>query len=94
MKGKITDWEKLSGKVIVLFLIAMLMSYSPGLLRGFFDDNLYPANNTHGIMDDKWEWGFRHYLYFFMNVALFVIQVVRIFKWVFKREEDKNCFPV
>lgn len=93
----ITDWEKLSLKIIALFATAMLISYSPQFLRGFFNDSLYPT--TYGfhndIIDADWNWGFRHYLYLIMNILLFIVQITRIIKWVDKRSSnDKNCFPV
>ena len=91
---KITDWEKLSLKVILLFATAMLISYSPQFLRGFFNDTLYTDQVHHDLFDTAWNWGFRHYLYFWMNIILFIIQIARIVKWVEIRGRDKNCFPV
>ena len=58
-KLKITDWEKLSLRIIILFAIAMLISYSPQFLRGFFADRLYSADEiwSRGVMDTDWNWG-------------------------------------
>jgi len=41
MKKIITDWEWLSLRIITLFALAMLISFTPELLRGFFGDELY-----------------------------------------------------
>lgn len=98
-KLKITDWEVLSIRVILLFVTAMLISYSPQFLRGFFEDMPYEIDKwgyqkTRGIIDDHWDWGFRHYLYFYMCLILFGIQAVRIIKWVNKTSDKRNAFPV
>lgn len=98
-KIKLTDWEVLSLRVIGLFVTAMLVSYSPQFLRGFFADTMYDAEKLRysfgrGFIDDQWDWGFRHYLYFWMCVTLFVIQAVKIIKWANKRSNSSNSFPV
>jgi hypothetical protein len=88
---KLNRWYALSLRVIVLFVTAMLVSFSPELLRGFFGDELYVADkygympHTYDWVDEKWDWGFRHKLYFCMCICLFIVQAVRLFVWV-----DKN----
>jgi len=93
-----TDWEWLSLRIITLFALAMLISFTPELLRGFFGDELFVSHNifttTTGLIDVKWSWGFRHYLYFWMCIVLFIVQVFRIAKWVGNRSYDSNSFPV
>jgi len=94
-----TDWEWLSLRIITLFALAMLISFTPGLLRGFFGDELYApqglfSSNSSSFIDDKWVWGFRHYLYFFMCIALFIVQAIRIAKWIENRSDDSDSFPV
>jgi hypothetical protein len=91
---KITDWEKLSIKVILLFITAMLVSFSPEFLRGFFGDEIYEDGYTRGIIDDHWDWGFRHFLYFLMCIVLFIIQAVKIIKWVIERSDDRDAFEI
>lgn len=95
-KLKITDWEILSLRVIGLFITAMLISYSPQLLRGFFEDKLYTEDGRwhHDWIDGKYDWGFRHYLYFWMCFILFIIQAVKIVKWIIRTSEKRNAFPV
>jgi len=91
---KITDWEKVSIRVILLFFTAMMVSYSPTLLRGFFADEMYKDGYTRGMFDDHYDWGFRHYLYFYMCVVLFFIQAIKIVKWVIERSDDNDAFEV
>jgi len=90
-------WMKLSLRVIALFFTAMLISYSPMYLRPFFADVEYGIHNygslgtehiTRGMIDVNWEWGFRHYLYFYMCIVLFAIQAVKIITWVGAYEDD------
>ncbi len=86
-------WYGLSIRVIALFATAMLVSYSPMFLRGFFEDtpNLPDQFGRvwgKGIMDGNWDWGYRHYLYFYMCVVLFFIQGVRICKWIEKNRSE------
>ena len=95
---KFTDWEKISLRVIGLFATAMLASYSPMFLRGFFGDTPNSPDSLGliwhgGFFDEQWSWGFRHYLYFWMCVILFLIQAVKIIKWISTRNDDTS-FPV
>ncbi len=91
---KITDWEKLSIRVILLFSTAMLVSFSPEFLRGFFGDTAYEEGRTRGMFDDKYDWGFRHFLYFWMCIVLFIIQAVKIAKWIIERSDDDDSFEI
>jgi hypothetical protein len=90
---KINKWYALSLRVIGLFVTAMIVSFSPELLRDFFADELYKVDSSgynwhHSLVDDDWSWGYRHYLYFFMCLALFIIQAVRLFKWIEKYSDE------
>ncbi len=91
-KNKLNAWNGLSLRIIALFATAMLLSYSPALLRGFFEDTYIPADAYgyrwgKGFIDTEWNWGYRHYLYFLMCMALFCVQACRLFKWIGKHEE-------
>lgn len=86
---KINKWYGLSIRVIALFVTAMIVSFSPTFFRSFFDDYLYTPDDSsysRGFFDKEWHWGYRHYLYFWMCVILFIIQAVRLGMWV-----DKNA---
>lgn len=90
---KLNAWNGLSLRIIALFATAMLVSYSPALLRGFFDDTFIQLDSFGyrlgtGFIDKEYNWGYRHYLYFYMCVALFVVQASRLYKWVRKNEDD------
>lgn len=94
---KMTDWTVLSLQVIGLFVTAMLVSFSPELLRGFFGDVLYNTDKYsyhHDWVDDKYDWGFRHYLYFYMCLVLFGIQAAKIIKWCIKVSDKRGAFDV
>jgi hypothetical protein len=91
-KMKLNLWYGTSLRIIALFVTAMLVSFSPELFRGFFGDSIYPDPNYkygHGFIDQKWDWGYRHYLYFIMCVFLFIVQACRLVKWI---DENKNEF--
>lgn len=92
-KLKLSDWNELSLRIILLFVTAMAVSYSPDYLREFFADTKKPddLNYYRGMLDEHWEWGFRHYLYFWMCILLFVVQAIKIFKWSFS---DDRKFKV
>lgn len=80
-------WMKLSLRIILLFATAMLVSFSPEYLRLFFGDvSIQPTEFGSyfggGMIDQHWNWGFRHYLYFYMCISLFFVQVIRIFTWI------------
>jgi hypothetical protein len=93
---KLNAWNRLSLRVMALFATAMLVSYSPDLFRTWlFEDKLIQPSETgyvwkHSFMgiDEDWDWGYRHYLYFWMCIVLFVIQAVRLFKWIGRNEKD------
>lgn len=91
---KITDWEKLSIRVILLFVTAMLVSFSPEFLRGFFGDEMYKDDYTRGMVDGHYSWGFRHTLYFWMCIVLFAIQAVKICKWITERSTESDGFEI
>ncbi len=82
---KLSAWNNLSIRIIGLFITAMMVSFSPMFLRGFFGDTQHTDNYHMGLIDDSWYWGFRHTLYFLMCISLFIIQAVKICVWV-----DKN----
>lgn len=77
-------WMRLSLRVILLFATAMLVSFSPPYLRDFFQDSV--SEHKWGF-DNGYDWGFRHYLYFWMCVILFLIQAIRIFTWIVENDD-------
>lgn len=95
---KTSNWTKLSMRVVLLFAVTMILTYLPDHLRVMFGDrpNTYNAysygggrwDGTH-FLDEQWIWGWRHYLYFWMCMVLFVIQAVRIGVWINNNKFDK-----
>lgn len=91
-KFTLNVWYGTSLRIIGLFATAMLVSFTPELFRGFFGDEAYPADDRrsygHGFIDQNWDWGYRHYLYFLMCFCLFVVQACRLIKWIDKNKEN------
>lgn len=74
-------FTKLSLQVAILFFVAIMYSYLTCFLQtsGFFGDTPIPLDkqNIHDI-DEAWNWGTRHYLFYWMSILLFIIQFVRV----------------
>ena len=87
-KYKMGAWTELSIRIIMLFVTAMVISFTPQYLRGFFGDTAFAIDPAHswrssdGMIDTYFVWGFRHYLYWFMCISLFIVQVFKIIVWV------------
>ena len=83
-------WYALSLRIILLFVTAMLVSFVPDYLRNFFGDVKYLETEIyhHSLIDDQYEWGFRHSLYFFMCCCLFIVQAIRLGMWVDKNHKE------
>jgi hypothetical protein len=83
MNKKITI---ISLRIIIIFSIAMLMSFLPELIPDFFGDeictqtkHIYCGNYCYG---NAIHWGYRHWLYFFMGFALFVTQAISLMVYI------------
>lgn len=83
---------KISLNIFLVFVIAIFASYIPELIPDFFGDwtcegsiydrtkytregCLYGENVEHNPM---LHWGWRHWLFMFMSVCLFIVQIFRI----------------
>lgn len=64
-------------RLILLFSVAIFMSFIPEHLRDFFGDTLVPVNEQFGL-DPEYNWGARHYWYFWLMVLLFVLPIVNL----------------
>ena len=80
------DWTNLSLRVMSIFAVAIVLSFLPNYLHDFFGDIKYGTPNSYSMIDNDYEWGFRHILYHIMCIILFIIQVVRIGAWASNRE--------
>ena len=83
--------NRLSIRVIIMFSIAILISFIPENFRDFFGDlkcvgsGEYVTGTYHyrfcnegigGMHSSTWHWGYRHILVFTMGVVLFTIQAI------------------
>lgn len=50
----------------------------------------YTGCNIYDYHDPKLHWGYRHWLFFFMGLVLFIIQAVNIIQSEIKRYESKT----
>lgn len=84
---------KISLHIIAIFTIAIFTSFIPDLYPEFFGDWICEGairdNNLHlqgchygdlGRHNPSTHWGWRHWLYFFMGLSLFALQVAQIIK--------------
>ncbi len=77
---------KVSISIIGLFTIAILLSFIPDNFHSFFNDVYCPGNISPNICNDgtnyphgaTWHWGYRHWLWFMMGMALAITQIVGI----------------
>lgn len=88
----ISNWEKLSIRIIILFVVAMIVSYIPemSIMRDFFSDSYCTLENCSTEWSHRkpeWHWGWRHWLFLFMGLALFITQAIRLGVFI-----DKNKF--
>lgn len=75
IRFNLNKWHGLSLRVIALFFIAMLVSFTPEYFRDFFGDKLLQPDKygyyTHSLFDETYRWGVRHYFYFWMCVCAY-----------------------
>lgn len=60
----------------------MFVSFIPDYLHGFFGDEYCKVPNhwyAGGMHDTPtWHWGYRHWLFIIMGIALFIVQVINL----------------
>lgn len=66
----------IAARVVLLFAVGMLLTYIPEHLRDFFGDT--PCTKNCYNVDADWDWGARHYWYFWMNVVLFFLSFINL----------------
>lgn len=94
---------KVSIHIIIVFIIAIAMSLVPDLYPNFFGDWLCVGhfNQNVGCLVDgnlewssfhnpTWHWGYRHYLWFFMGLCLFILQVAEIIRVLYTSESTQK----
>lgn len=71
----------ISIRIIALFSIAILATFIPEHLRDFFGDIPHVCSHEfcyHSGPDDGWDWGTRHYWFFWMCIVLFLLSLVNL----------------
>jgi hypothetical protein len=62
-------------RIICVCLIGMMVTFIPENLRDFFGDVKLETSHPMGI--DRWyDWGVRHYWYFYMMLCLFILSAI------------------
>ena len=61
-------------RLILLFGVGMLVSLATPYMREFFGDVLQPKNNE--AVDPFYNWGARHYWYFWLMICLFLLLLI------------------
>lgn len=98
MNIEVSFWEKLSIRIVVLFLIAILSTFIPDYLHSFFGDWLCKGSGNillgmpyeyqycnYGdwrFHNPMWHWGWRHWLWCFMCITLFIVNTIRIVHFI------------
>ena len=67
-------------RIIILFSVAILMTYVPEHLHGFFGDTIDPTDvrGRPGFIHDGWDWGSRHYWFWWMMCLLFILSLINV----------------
>lgn len=81
----------ISFRIIIAFSVAILMSFIPELFRDFFGDEFCRIYGYHYDMvynTDHYHWGWRHWLFLFMGICLFIIQIIDIANHIQKYENN------
>lgn len=45
---------------------------------------------NQGAHNPDWHWGYRHWLFFFMGLILFIIQTIRLISYTNKKIDEKS----
>lgn len=69
--------------ILILATIGLLSSYLTPIIQstGFFGDILLQDPHHYG-MDENYDWGWRHYIYFTTTITLFVSMIIRFMFYV------------
>jgi hypothetical protein len=86
-------WILLSLQIMAVFITAMIVSFIPEKFNTFFGDWICDIREFH--YGDKWasahtHWGYRHFLFFFMGSALFIVQVATIITFINKATKNST----
>jgi hypothetical protein len=81
----------LSVWIIVLCSVGMLMTFVNDYIQsiGFFGDIKRATKDEWCILDPMYDWGARHYWYFWMCFLLFAVSLLRVILWIINYWEDE-----
>ena len=69
-------------RIVILFTIGFLGTFIPEQMRDVFGDTLHvckPDYCNHGFsIDEEYDWGARHYWWFWMCILLFILSLVNV----------------
>lgn len=95
MDFKLSKPQKISIRIIFLFVSAIIISTIPDYLHNFFGD--WYCTIANGNCDygggfghhsfETWHWGYRHWLFFVMGLCLAMVQVVSIISTISNENE-------
>ena len=93
---KLSKIQTISIRIVLLFVTAMLFSFIPELIPKFFGDTIcIDGTDTWNRMCSQGykevrhvkgtiHWGYRHWLFLAMGIALFIVQVIDIINYADK----------
>jgi len=100
---KISTLTEISGRIIILFTVAMFMSFIPEYLHDFFGDwkctgSVFISDPDaygryvgclyeHGEHQSTIHWGYRHWLFLAMGICLSIVQIFNFFKFLEKQSD-------
>tara|TARA_R110000737_G_scaffold350726_1_gene390589 strand:+ start:1571 stop:1861 length:291 start_codon:yes stop_codon:yes gene_type:complete len=94
MKYKLSDWEWLSLRILLLGITVFMWSFIveiPGVDTAFGDT--YAKKYTYSDIIHR-IWGFRHYIYTITFSLITGVQCIKLVKWVIVTSGKKNSFEV
>jgi hypothetical protein len=76
---KTAAYFQIAFRIILVFAVAMAMSFIPEHLRDFFGDvPQKPSPYLREEMDIGWDWGVRHWWWFIMMTSLFILTIINL----------------
>lgn len=97
-------FTKVSINIVLVFMTIIMFSFIPDEFPSLFGDRLCTTGNspdyqfciegyryvTNPHAPGKWHWGYRHWLWLFMGIFLFIVQVVRIITLIGDNQNASN----
>ena len=72
-------------RILILCIVSMAISFVPEQLRDFFGDTPFEPRYSNylgetitktGALDKHWNWGSRHYMYWWTMFLLFILSLI------------------